>query len=146
MPTRNPVNISAHVRCFSPNTRMSTMAIFCAAPLLATSLPNIAPMQTMPNNPPRMLPTPFSSTPGTLSMGRPSSTAATDDATRNARNGCTLPQLMSSTSRTIDPNTYASSTADLLETDAGHVQADARHHVVRREIQRLAVVTELAVG
>ena len=100
------MNISAQVRCFSPNTRMSTMAIFCAAPLFATSLPNIAPIQTMPSRPPRMLPTPFSSTPGTLSMGRPSRMAATDEATRNARNGCTLPQLMSSTSRTIDAPTY----------------------------------------
>ena len=100
------MNISAQVRFFSPNTRISTMAIFCAAPLLATSLPNIAPMQTMPSNPARMLPMPFSSTPGTLSMGRPSRMAATDEATRNARKGCTLPQLMSSTSSTIELNTY----------------------------------------
>ncbi len=32
--------------------------------------------------------------------------AATDEATRNARKGCTLPQLMSSTSSTIEANTY----------------------------------------
>ena len=100
------MNISAQVRFFSPNTRISTMAIFCAAPLLATSLPNIAPMQTMPSRPPRMLPMPFSSTPGTLSSGSPSRMAATDEATRKARNGCTLPQLISSTSSTIEPNTY----------------------------------------
>ena len=49
---------------------------------------------------------PFSSTPGTLSMGSPSKMAATEEATRNARKGCNLPQLMSSTSSTIEPNTY----------------------------------------
>src|SRR5688572_10335907 len=145
MPTRKPVNIRAQVAFFSPKPRMRTMAIFCAAPLLATSLPNIAPIQTMPNNPP--------SRPGILSTGRPSSAQATAEATRNARNGCTLPQLMSSTSSTIEANTYQISItppdyspARASETRAFDVESDARQHVVRGQVQRLAIVTELAVG
>src|SRR5687767_14002460 len=114
-------------------------------------------MQTMPSRPPRMLPIPFSSTPGTLSSSSPSRTAATADDTKNARNGWILPQLISSTSSTIDPITYISSTAEPLlsthsfvfedrsETRALHVQPDARQHVVRSQVQRLAVVAELAV-
>src|SRR5687767_13033561 len=143
MPTRKPVNISAQVRFFSPNTRISTMAIFCAAPLLATSLPNMAPMQTMPIRPPRMLPMPFSSTPGTLSMGSPSRMAATDEDTRKARKGWILPQLINSTSSTIEPKTYQIS---ILEPGAFDVQPDPRKHVVRGHVQGLAVVAELAVG
>src|SRR5688572_2719641 len=143
MPTRKPVNISAQVRFFSPNTRISTMAIFCAAPLLATSLPNMAPMQTMPSNPASRLPMPLSSTPGTLSMGNPSRMAATEEETRKARKGWIFPQLISSTSSTIDANTYQIS---ISEPGAGDVQPDARQHVVRSHVQRLAVVAELAVG
>ena len=97
---------------------------------------------------------PFSSTPGTLSMGSPSRTAATDEATRKARNGCTLPQLISSTSSTIDaeyvpdfhPRPLTTRPRDLSESRAFDVQADARQHVVRRQVQRAAVVAEFAVG
>ena len=145
------MNISAQVRCFSPNTRMSTMAIFCAAPLLATSLPNIAPMQTMPSKPPRMLPTPFSSTPGTLSMGRPSRMRRHRRGHEECQERLDLSpadEQHQQDDRRENVHDIHLSPADerrVSETRAVDVQADARQHVVRRQVQRLAVVAELAV-
>jgi hypothetical protein len=68
----NPVSIMAHVMCFSPNMPINTAAIFCAAPLCAMSLPNIAPKQMIATSEPSMLPSPFSIEPGILSIGSPS--------------------------------------------------------------------------
>src|SRR5690606_29375518 len=60
MPTRKPVSSSAHWMFFSPKRAISTLAIFCAAPLSSSTLPRMAPSTITRASPARVLPTPLS--------------------------------------------------------------------------------------
>jgi len=99
----NPVTISAHWIYFSPKTPIITVAIFCAAPLSATSLPSMAPRTITIDKGPRVSPMPLYTDLVIALNGMPSNSPVRMDTTKKARKAFTFPQVMRQTSKRI-PN------------------------------------------
>src|SRR5688572_14482057 len=90
MPMTNPVIIKATWRYFSPNTCMRPEEMRWAAPVSATSLPNMEPAITTMASEPSISPTPFCTLPPIRPGSIPRSNPAVIETKRKERNALTL--------------------------------------------------------
>jgi hypothetical protein len=101
MPRSRPVRPSASGARFSPNSRSSLSAIFCAPPDTSSSLPSIAPRPTIGATWARTAPIPVSICGTIFATGIPAASATPALTSSNDTNGSNRNRMISSSSSAI---------------------------------------------